>query len=411
MTRGRVALVLALVLAAGARPVGAQPAGPPPDAGLPTGGGRDAFVWNLSLGVQEAYESNVLYGYLAGPGQTTGDYLTRFNATLGRSFPAKRGRLALGFQGGAAVYQQVADLNQFTWGVRAAGGYDFTRRFSADVAASSALGYIRDFIRTDPSSGLAPYTPTRFDNGSATIRVLAAQKTTIRFDARGERYVFQSTRALTNGKGFVASAAVEQALSAGSRLSGVGEFERTSYGPTFEVERVLTRWSRSLGPYWAAQFEAGIARYHAVAIDPTIVLPGWTDPTQPRFGPALQVKLSGHQRRHSLTVSGGRNVGQTYGFGTVGTITYVNVAYGYGPFHGVTLVANAEGSRASETPVGVPPDGFNVGAGVHWQVVRHLGLVLDASQWGRTGGTALTPEAPWNGWTVSLSATYGVALH
>jgi hypothetical protein len=411
MRRALLAILPALAASTLAPAAGAQPAAPAPATAAPAGAGAAPapLVWTLSLSMREAYESNVLYGYYLGAGQSTGDFLTRASATLGRTFPSPRSRFAISLTGGGSVYRQVTELNSMTWGARVGAGHDFGRRLSGDAQVSSELGYVRDFVRLDPTTTLAPYTLTRYDSGTATLRFLATRATALHLDARGERYAFPNqTAALTDGKSFVVSGGLDHTFAAGSRLSGIAEYERTAYGPKFEVERLLGRWKQTVFRDWAAEFGAGVAAYRQIATVPLIVPPGMEDPTQTRFGPVLRATIDGARGRHSLKLSASRDVGQTYGFGTVGSMTDVAFAYGLAFSH-VAFVANAAANRSSDVPVGVQPDGFKLGAGLRWEAVRRLQFVLDSYWWDRRGGTPITGTKPWSGWSVALSINYDLS--
>jgi hypothetical protein len=390
---------------------------PPPEPGSPfagrvagTAGQQRPLVWTLSFSAQEAYESNVLSGYFLAPGETAGDFLTRLGAKLSRRFPAKRARFGLTLDGGGSIYREVTDLNRFTWAASADGGYDLSRRLAVDVQASSSLGYVRDFIRLDVDSTLAPYTLTRYDDGRATVRIYAARDTVVRLEARGYRYDFQGDTLLTNGKTFVAGARVSHSFSSGTLLGGTAEYERTSSGPTYEVERAFLTFRKRVARGWEARLEAGAARHRQLpTVPPIVLLPGVEDPTEARISPVGSGVLDGSYDRHSLRAAASRSVSQTYGFGSVGKVDTVSLAYGFGPIHRVTFVLTAEGARVYQVPVGFPPDNLNLGGGLRWQAAKRLTFVLDGYRWSRHGGAIVDSPARWNGYAVSLSLAYDFA--
>jgi hypothetical protein len=413
--RGELARVAAAALLALAAPLGAQdvsaPSEPAPRGTSPGGVEPLPLVWTLSLGVGETYESNALSGYVVAPDASLGDFVTQFQATLARQFPRKRSRLGLSAQGGGSVYRENSNLTRFTYALTGIGGYDITRRLSVDATLASTLGYVRDLAGFDPSlTTLAPYTLTNHQSGLLNVNYKLVPDTSIELVVRGERYAFDDDTSLTDGKSIVAVASLLHSVTAGSTVAASAEYERTSFGPTFEVQRLLGRWEKDIAKGWRGKFDAGLARYRALeAIDPSVLPPGEEDPSIPRTSPTFHVALDGSHKRHAVQLSASRTVGQAFGYGTVSPAYGGGLAYTYGPIHRFTFVASAGIDRTSRVPVGLPPNGYSFGARLEWLATERLGIVVGSNRWLRGGGEQVVENSPWNGYSVSLALAYSFA--
>lgn len=328
-----------------------------------------ARPWTLSLNLQGAYETNAQYR----AGDQGGSFVTRFNAGLGRRFPGKRRQFAISLDGGVSFYGSPDEDSQMNWGVAAQGTLRPSRKTTVAFGLRSSEGYWRD--NPDALGELPPYTRTRSDGATASVRYRLDPSLEGHLEVQGDRYAFPSND-FEDGWSVLGRGALSRALGQSARAGLAAEWERTStYGQDYDIVRLLADGQGRLGRV-VLLVEGGLASYrYADLAGPAEVTPTVTLGAVNRVG------------RHTLSAQVGRRVGQQYGLGSVGVSRFLSIAYGYSLSRRVRVTAGGSvdqfisGSYAGATP----PDTQSVGAGASYRVTRQLAARLDYAFWRNQG--------------------------
>ena len=325
-----------------------------------------ARPWTLSLNLQQAYETNAQY--IAG--DQGGSFVTRLNAGLGRRFPGKRRQFAIGLDGGVSFYGSSAEGSQLTWGVAAQGTLRPSRKTTVAFGLRSSEGYWRD--NPDALGELPPYTRTRSDGATASVRYRLDPSLEGHLEVRGDRYGFPSND-FEDGWSVLGRGALSRALGQSARAGLAAEWERTStYGQELRHRAVARERPGASRARRAAPADGGLASYRSADLaGPAEVTPTVTLGAVTRVG------------RHTFSTQVGRRVGQQYGLGSVGVSRFLSIAYDYSVSRRFRVAAGASVDQfiSGSYPGAAPPDTQSVGAGVSYRVTRRLAARLDYAFW------------------------------
>jgi hypothetical protein len=343
--------ILTVLAAAEAPPAGAQ-------------GSR----WSLDLGAQERYQTGGVNDARLGA-----DFVTYFDARLGRRFPSRRGSLELGTRGGIVIDHRFGEVRSYTWDLSAMGSRALSRRGTLRGSVGSSLGFAHDVSRLDESGVVPPYSMARTDRASVELLHKLPGDLEGRIQGSGERFNFDRPD-LVDGS----TAGVEGDLMRGVgprvRLGVAGGYRWTStYGRKVEIGQVSGRVNVSATRTFTLGASAGMSRY-------AILDTG----DEPRWQPTGAVSGAGRFGRHKVSAMLAQGVEQTYGIGTIGVVRSISIGYSYAVGTRFELHARASDTYVSETVVGEGPDrGRRYTAGFRYEFVRSVSGQVQYIYWRR----------------------------
>jgi hypothetical protein len=357
------------------REQGAEDIGPPP--------------WSFSVGVNQAFESDVQFAGTEG----NGDWHRRLEARFGRSWKLHRGNVDLGGDANQILYTRASDMNRFTYGLGASTSYALTRRLSWRASETLNSSYAEDSTLLTTAGLIFPRVVARTNVASSELTYLLTPRMELRGDVSHTRVSFDGSD-LSTGSSLSTKISLTRQITRNQAI-GISMGNTMSSGITGDIQGLLGTWQATFGRSVTLNAAAGVRPYTLDGVSGKQFATGGSFGVSTRFG-----------RGQTFAATYERAVEQAYGFGGTHLAHRFNANYGFAVGRRLMLDGTASyGLNTYPQIADYVMDGRTALVGVRYLLVSQLTVGASYGLWVRHE----TGEPSASTYRTSFSLSYGGA--
>jgi hypothetical protein len=344
--------------------------------------------WSYSLGVHEAYESDVRFNGEQG----NGDWHTRFEGALGRQLVFPRGSLDVNGSLGQLLYRRNPDQDRTMYSFGGGVSYDLTRRLHLVATEMMASTYSEDSTVLTTIGTVLPRVETRTNVASGALTYQLSPRMTVDASVTGTTITFPADE-FSNGSSLTVRSSFARQVTP-TQTIGLSVGNTFSTGTTGDIQGVLATWQMTRGRSLTLMATGGVRPYTLDGVAGHQYAPGGSFGIESAFS-----------RNQTFSASYENAVEQAYGFDRTHKAHRFNANYGYAVGRRLTLEGTA--SYGLNTYPQIPDytlDGRTVMASMRYLLGRRFFLGAAYGLWARKE----TASPVTTTYRTSFSLTYGV---